>query len=227
MKRRSDKVVIAGLLLLGASAYPLASMAREWGASQRFSSTFSIQPIYDRTSIEFHGHRIELSDSFVKGTYRPEDRRIGRLEIRVDGMDHSDQSLIEIRPYEKGPGKYHGWATLAHLKNKKTAQEWITVGERTLGDTLTSGQRPPSSEFRILRVDEKGGVTEERFDLAQRADPLYRTIYVRFLYPHPVGFYADTIRYPTVLSPVIYPCVSGAIGLLLLIGGLVGRLRGA
>lgn len=227
MNRRSHKFIISGLLLLGVSAYPLALMAREWSAARRFMSRHAIHPVYDRTSVEFHGHRIELSDPFLRGTYGPEDRRIGKVAVNIDGKDYSDQSLVEIRPYEKGPGKYHGWATLAYLKNKKTAQEWMTIGQRTLGDTLTSGRRQPTPEFRILRVDEKGEVAEERFDLAQRADPLYRTIYVRFLYPHPVGFYADTIRYPTVLSPVIYPCVSGAIGLLLLVGGFAGRLLGA
>lgn len=227
MNRRSHKFIIAGLLLLGVSAYPLALMAREWSAARRFMSRHAIHPVYDRTSVEFHGHRIELSDPFLKGTYGPDDRRIGQVTVKIDGKDYSDQSLVEIRPYEKGSAKYHGWIVLAQLENKKTAQEWITVGQRTLGDSLTSGKRPPTPEFRIIRVDEKGQVAEERFDLPQRADPIYRAIYAGFLSPHPVGFYSEVLQvWPTVLYPIIYPGASGAIGLLLLVGGLVGRVRG-
>jgi len=227
MKWRSHRTTIAGLLLLGISAYPLALMAREWGAARRLASTFTIKPEYGKTSIEFNGHRIEISDAYQKGTFKPEDRRTGPVTIKVDGADHSDNSLVEIRPHFHDANRYHGWLMLGRLISKDTSREWMTVGQRTLGETLATGQRPASgAEFRILRVDEKGAVAEERFDLAQRTKPLYRAIYARFLTPHPIGFYLETIRYPTVLSPVLYPCASGAIGFLLVAVGLFRRQFG-
>jgi len=220
-------LIAGGVVLVAASAYPLTLIEREWRAGAQFAANFSIQPEYNENTEELNGHKIVVTDAFLKGQFKPEDQVSAPVKIFIDGKDVSDPSVVEIRPYYRGANRYHGWVVMTRLLDKKSGQKCIVVGERTLGDTLTGGKRAvqPGTEFRLLLVDANGTTKEERFSLDERASPLYREIFVRFLYPQSIGFYSSVLDvWPTLIYPILYPMVTGAGGFLMIAAGVGGRL---
>jgi hypothetical protein len=218
--------VPVGFALILISAYPAALTAREFWATRRFNERYQLLPTYDKTSITLGPHQVALHDKFSQTAHKTKDREVGPVTITIDGKDYSDPSLIEIRPSYHDSNRYHGWMVLAHLKDKKSNLEWMVVGQRTLGDALLSGIKPPetSDEFRLLLVDKQGAVKTEDFSLGQRANPLYRTILAGFIYPQPLGFYSQILQgAPTLLFPILYPWITGIAGLLLCVWGLARR----
>lgn len=230
MNSRARYFLASGAILFAVSAYPLALMAREWCAARQLAATFKLEPSYDTTSLAVGTHRIEVSDRFASGNFKPEDRQIAPVKISIDGRDNSDPSLIEIRPHYHDANRYHGWLVLARLTDKKQNKEWLAIGERTLGDTLLVNRRAlqPTTEFRLLLVSADGQISEERFSLGERAKPLYRAAIVNYLYPQPAGFHSQILAYwPSLFFPILYPLISGAVGLLLMAAGFGGRRFGA
>lgn len=226
MKAVSQRGVIAGAVLIAVSLYPLGLMVREWWAARQLQAEYQFEPEYEKFSANIEQHHVTVSDDYSKGSFKPEDRRIGQAAIKIDGVDHSDVGQIEIRPYYRDANRYHGWVVVGRLRDRKKGEEWVAVGQRTMGDTLLSGRNASASpnEFRILLVDRNGSIREERFSLQQRASPIYRAIFVRFLYPQAMGFYSQILQgWPTLLYPILYPLVTSVLGALLIALGLIRR----
>ena len=85
---------------------------------------------------------------------------------------------------------------------------------------------PDTLTCRALFIDSGGKVTEEKFPFSERASPLYRTLLANEVSPMELGFYSDALElWPSVLYPLLYPLVSGIVGLILTIVGLVKYRR--
>lgn len=217
---------MVGALLVAVSVYPLGLMMREWWAVRQLHSGFEFQPEYEKMQASLEKHQVAISDSYADGKYKPEDRRVGQAKIKIDGKDFSDLGQIEIRPYYQNANRYHGWAVLGQLRDLKNGRQWIAVGQRTLGDTLLTGRKPDlqSDEFRILLVDSNGQVDEQRFGLEQRTAPLYRMLFVRYLYPTALGFHSQVLQgWPTLLYPILFPIITSIAGMLMFAWWAFGR----
>ena len=88
------------------------------------------------------------------------------------------------------------------------------------------GSDPDTLTCRALFIDSKGKVTEDVFPFSERTSPLYRTVLAEEVTPMQLGFYSDVLDiWPSVFYPLLYPLVSGVVGLNLTIVGLVKYRR--
>lgn len=214
-----SKLFIVGILLLAISGYPLYLMARELLTSQAAYDRYEVKQFsgndYDYRTAEFRGHHVALSDSLeIKSTSTDEYLK-APITVTIDGKDYSIPNPIEVHVYH-GSKSYSGEAALLNLKDRQTNEESLAFIQRVDGQNY-----PDDSRYRILFVHEDGMITEEWFTYGERASPMYRTVLAKFAHPEPLGFHSQVMDvWPSVFYPILYPWLTGLIGLILsIIGG--------
>lgn len=235
MTSRSRKILTAGLILLISSVPILLQMAREEISNYQYKRRYELKQLNDlyphelKTIQRFdvRGNIIELSDTFVEGGYSQEDRRDNSVTIRINGQDYSSQSLVRIRPFYQDSNRYHLWVAVADLRDKKLDQQWFVITQRIDDNYGIWSGRPDyhsNYRFRLLFIAPEGSVREETFRYADRATPVYRTALAALVSSSPIGFHSDVYAvWPSLFYPVIFPWITGALGLILTVIGLAFR----
>ena len=69
---------------------------------------------------------------------------------------------------------------------------------------------------RILFVDKNGNVEQDTFKFKDRARPIYRALLAYYVAPGPLGITSQALSFmPSYLYPLIYPFITGILGLIL------------
>jgi len=221
--RKTNIPLLIGLLLFAISAYPLFLHGREFLASNMAYSQYELNPIYDKTQVNFYGNDIVLSDQFANPS---EEYKAGSVDIKVNGRDYSHSSKVEIRPMFHDANRYHGYLHLVELIDKKKNTSVMAIIQRISGI-----ETPPFNTkelaWRLLLVARDGSVTEEVFKFGEQSKPIYRGMLVNFASPIGVGYYNNVLHaYPTIFYPIIYPYATGAVGIILLLMGMLKLIFG-
>jgi hypothetical protein len=89
-------------------------------------------------------------------------------------------------------------------------------------DRLVVAENLGLGRYRTISVFPDGRVVEDQFDYASRCTPPVRAVLIRAVVPHPSGFCSDVMQiWLRLWYPVLYPCVSGILGGLFSIVGLL------
>jgi hypothetical protein len=226
-------VLISGILLLVASAPPIALMARETLTARTVRSHYTVERIatsrrgFSAGALEasIDEHEVELRDEAGKSSDQSA-RTVGRVEIEFDGTSFSSEALVKIRPYYLDSNRYHNYLHLSRVTDHRDESTYLVVTQRLVP---SPGWRPPDSEwrdewmlFRALWLAADGSVREDVFSYGDRGSPPIRAVLANPVSPRPIGFYSDLLQgWPSCFYPVLYPLVSAAGGFVLLLLGII------
>lgn len=189
------------------AAYELYEVSQYTGESHNYRSA------------EFYGHQVVLSDSLEVQSATGNEYFKAPVSISIEGKDYSIPSPIDIHVYNDSKS-YRGIALL-NLKDRQTGSERLAVIQRVDGERF-----PEATRYRILFLHPDGTVTEDWFSYTERAEPAYRTMLAAFVHSEPLGFRSQVFNFwPSVFYPIIYPWLSGLVGLMLVIIGTRPMLR--
>ncbi len=207
------------------SAYPLFKILREAFTSSEAHARYHIKMIHDKNKATFGSQTVVLHDEFLPSDYDREDRVNGTVKTIVNGQDYPLHSLVVIRPYYNDANRYWSWVGLAYVNDRDHDAKKLAVVQRIdldfgevynhnqFGQSIDLTQRYNSYDFRILWLDGHRGIVEERFNFRDRAKPLYRTPLAGKVFPTMISYYyQDTAVWPTYLTPMLYPLLTGILG---------------
>ncbi len=223
------KTFVIGLVLLLLSAYPLYLMGVELWLSHyaydRYEVSQNTGENYDYKSGDFNGHRAVVSVNLEPAANLPKDETThfkSPVSTTIDGHDYSLPSPVDVKVYN-GSTSVTGSVALLNLKDRQSLNERLAIIQRVDGEKY-----PDDLRYRVLFVQPDGAVTEEWFSYADRSEPLYRTVLAVFVHPEPLGFRSQVLSYwPTIFYPLLYPLLTGAVGLFLsILGGTLLLYRG-
>ncbi|PYI50515.1 hypothetical protein [Paenibacillus flagellatus] len=209
MRWKIASVVGIGLLIL--SVPLLVPYWEETRLNRAAYARYELSPVYDRNDASFYGHRISLKDAAKD-----------RIAIEIDGKNYSDPAPAEIRDGFTDANRYHGYAHLVRLTDRKTGEERFAVVQRVDGVRTEQVTRVEGLRWRLLLVDRDGRVAEETFGYGEHAEPAYRTMLAGYATPIAFGRSGAPYGYPPLLSWLLVPLTAAAIGAVLAVAGIVG-----
>jgi hypothetical protein len=78
--------------------------------------------------------------------------------------------------------------------------------------------------YRIISIDDGGSVTVDEFMFGERNQRPYRVVAARFVSPEPIGFTNESLQqWPSFAYPVLYPWLTGLIGVAMMCLGIRKR----
>lgn len=208
------KLFFLGLFLFLISAPPLFLMVIEYGvgfyAYSRYKVTLYTGNNYDYSTAEFHGHKVELSNSRPAAAETPQLPHSNSINITIDGKDWSIPSTVRKDPFDDYQIGNHPVAII-NLKDQKLNIEHLVIIQ-----VIGGKKYPDDIRYRALFLSPTGTVREEWFQYSERRHPLYRTILARFVHPEHLCFYSHLLSvWPSIFYPLTYPLVTGFLGFLL------------
>lgn len=242
-----NRLLALGIFVLLLSTYPIWLLARDMktldDAKTRYHvisydwlSTGDPLPHYqvkrwkNRTVVTFRGQKVILSDQFIpKGNYRPSDfdrTKLGIVNVNINGRDYTSPNLVRIRTEVDDGNRYWMQVMTAELTDKveKKTRLAILQSYPTIDPDNIATYDPNNMKCRILFVDATGQVEEEIFRFVERANPSYRDSLVVYVAPGSLGFPTQAFQnWPAIFYPLLYPIVTGIIGLTLTIRGFRKR----
>jgi hypothetical protein len=220
-------VLIMGCGLLAVSVPPLVLMAREMAIGSAVSERYSVEPITSSERgmeggalrSEIGGHSVELVDDQPFTPHEPfkvdDVREPGLVRVIVDGRGISTPVQATIRLNFRDANRYWGFVYLMRLADRGGPERLVVA------QNLGQGQ------YRTVSIFADGRVVEDQFGHAARCSPPIRALLIRAVVPHPSGYCSDLMQvWPSLLYPILYPWVSGAIGLISIgVAGALGLRR--
>ena len=212
--------LLIGVVLLAVSARPLLLMSREvvvgWSVKTRYSVDRIGSMDGGALRADVGGHTVTLEDDLPVDTVG--DLRVdGKVRIFVDGRDYSNPATVKIRRAYRDANRYRGYAYLMRLVDHQEKTEQLVVAQ-SLG----------YERYRTVSTFPNGRVVQDEFEYDGRCEPPVRSLLIRHVVPHPSGFCSDVMQvWPSIVYPVLYPWVSGVLGLtcVVIAGGLTFRRR--
>lgn len=209
--------IATGIVLFIFSLPPLALMAREYYVSRQVDHRYDLidVPVGVPGTLELtHGrHVIRVSDD-AGASSNHLSRANGLVKIEIDGRDYSSDTIVPIRPFWNDENRYWGFVHIQKVRDSQENRDYVVISER-LG----------AAEYRLLWVPDDGDTVVDSFQYRDRCAPAVRAMLIRGVTPHPSGYCSDVLQtWPTVFVPLLYPWVSGGLGVVLMATGLF-RLR--
>ena len=209
--------LLIGVVLLAVSAWPLLLMWREVVVASSVNARYSVERIGGGSrGADIGGHTVRLEDDLPVDTVG--DLRVdGKVRIVVDGRDYSNLATVKIRQAYRDANRYWGYVYLMRLVDHQENTEQLVVAQ-SLG----------YERYRTVSTFSNGRVVQDEFDYQGRCEPPVRSLVIRYVVSHPSGFCSDVMQvWPSILYPVLYPRVSGFLGLICVViaGGLKVRRR--
>ena len=213
-----------GFVLCVISAPPLALMAREVMVGAAVARRYAIEPIpsngdgyAEALTAQIGSHRVELVDDVTLAAEpfkTEESQRVeGLVRVMVDGRAVSTPVTAIVRYTARDANRYWGYVYLTKLLDREGPERLVVA--QNLGARL-----------RTVSVFPDGTIVEDTFTYPERCNPPVRALLIRYVMPSPSGFCSDVLQvWPTVFYPLLYPWLSGAVGIVLVVWGLWARNR--
>ncbi|WP_139339557.1 hypothetical protein [Bacillus dakarensis] len=227
MKHRRRTALFIGLILFLVSAIPLFIMGRELFTGWQIDRQYSINHVYseqgfpsiiDTQEIEVNGVHIEIIEEPTgkKASLTPWDEDEGveagdivKIYLLIDGREVTSPDEIWLSNRNRG-SRYYSWLDIL------TVNEQIAIVQRLTDDDAKMDER----QWKIIWIDEKGDAFEEVISYQTRSEnPLaVRLIGFSGTALMAMGYYSDLLMgYPSVFFPILYPILTGVVGILLCI----------
>lgn len=187
--------LIVGVLLLGLSAWPLFLMAREEFIRLDLNHNYQFTRAPDGEAT--------IGKTPVRLISEKKDAR-GDPQVRVNigGHDYSAPSI---------------YSSIVTVQDRQAAQNSVVVIQYLGGDgTLPFAKR--KMHWRSLWVTADGQVRKDEFNYDDRCTPPIRSRLANFATPTSLGCKSDLMHgWPSLLYPILYPWISGALGAILIV----------
>lgn len=230
MKRFIIFLVISLFLIIG-SALPLYEIAREKIIDNKLSSRYLLEHAYveepgfpriiDVNEMIINGMKLEIVEEQT-GKKAPLTRwdekegvppgNIVNLHILLDGEPITSPSEISLSNRQRG-SKFFSWLDIVTVKDYAEGQEYIKIVQRLTNDEKLDEDR----QWKIISINEVGHVTEEIISYKTRSEHPLGVKLIHFTNTALVafGYHSDILQgYPSLLFPIIYPFITGIIGLI-------------
>lgn len=216
---------IIGIILFTISAIPLFLMGREWITNQWINSRYTIEHIYEDQGFPSHidVQEIEVKGKHIEITEEPTGKKapvtawdagegvgagdIVKLHILVDGREVSKADEIWLSNRNRG-SRYFSWLDILTINDK------IAIVQRLTDDDADMEKR----KWKIIWIDKNGHTDEEQISYSSRSEnPLgVRLIVFSGTSLMAMGYYSDILTvFPSIFFPILYPFITGLLGLLL------------
>ncbi len=219
-------LLIVSLLVLVVSVPPLVLMGREVLIDAIVHERFSVEPISsgengrenDVLASQIGSHLVQLADDQPLTPHEPfkldDDRATGMVSILVDGRAFLTPVAATIHLKMTGANRYWGFVYLQKLVDRQGP------------DRLVIAENLGMDHYRTVSVFADGRVVPDEFSYGARCSPAVRALLIRYVVPHPSGYCSDLLQvWPSALYPLLYPWLSGALGLVGVTAGLWLRKR--
>jgi len=249
LNRLVTKLARESLFVSGAFLFTLSSPAfygyyREWKAQREFYARYETSGVSLREALRldkpppclgsgtgrwyelhFGTATVSFADDAPFDPHAKDDVwTTAHLRTCVDQRDVSLDSPIRARTRSADANRFHGWLGIGLLRDKRTGQRllWVMqaidphLSEPSIDDYAKWVQ---DHAFRLLFVDDRGTIKEERFRFRERRKPLYRAGLVRRTTAMGAGYYLDELPYPTIYD-LWHPWGFAAVGLVLMTAGI-------
>lgn len=214
-----DRISVENELTNGNETKTIPTMATYVDMNQQANSS---RLTYTRT-YKWAGQIIEIADQFQSGVFDQSSREQSNLQMRINQKDWSVEGPVEVRPHYLDDNRYHGYFGVVTVK--KEGGERFVIIQRTSGTALTLDK---NLSWRILSIDSRGQVQEDRFTFEELGEDPYRVnvINLTTTSPSSVGYHSDILLgWPSLIFPLAYPFGTALVGLLLVVIGLVIGFR--
>ncbi|TYP78225.1 hypothetical protein [Paenibacillus methanolicus] len=170
--------------------------------------------VYER-AYSWKGQSIRVTDRFLTGDVTRDSRAQSALQITINGVDWSTGGQAEVRPAYLDENRYHGYYGM--LLVREEGEERLVLVQRA--DGVGFNFKPETLAWRMLSVDRRGAVTEQRVAYGEWKDQPELANYVNQSNATPVsvGYRSGILQvWPSLFFPILYPFASGGGGLLML-----------
>jgi hypothetical protein len=228
--RKMMYLSIISFFLLAISFYPLFNYIREYiisdqinqryeiGHAEKGYNTLNVQELtVDDQNIKIQeentGKNAELTLWDEEENVPPGD--IVKIQFLLNDQKISTPDEIWLSNRERG-SRYFSWIDILTVKDRKTGEKEINIVQRLTDDNQPMDQR----KWKIITISHDGTIEEKVLSYAHRSDNRLGVKLIEFSGTSlmGMGFYSDiTKSYPSVLFPLIYPLLTGVIGIFLLI----------
>jgi hypothetical protein len=140
---------------------------------------------------------------------------IVKIQFLLNDQKISTPDEIWLSNRERG-SRYFSWIDILTVKDRKTGEKEISIVQRLTDDSQPMDQR----KWKIITISHDGMIEEKVLSYAHRSDNRLGVKLIEFSGTSlmGMGFYSDiTKSYPSVVFPLIYPLLTGVVGIFLLI----------
>ncbi|MBY3618334.1 hypothetical protein HGO21_02100 [Acinetobacter sp. CUI P1] len=218
------------LFLLAISFSPLFNYIREYMISDQINQRYEINHAekgYNTLNVqeltvddkhikieeESTGRTAELTLWDEEENVPPGD--IVKVQFLLNGQKISTADEIWLSNRERG-SRYFSWIDILTVKDRKTGEKEINIVQRLTDDSQPMEKR----KWKIITIAHDGSIEEKVLSYAQRSDNHLGVKLIEFSGTSlmGMGFYSDiTKSYPSLFFPLIYPFLTGVVGIFLLI----------
>lgn len=218
------------LFLLAISFSPLFNYIREYMISDQINQRYEINHAekgYNTLNVqeltvddkhikieeESTGRTAELTLWDEEENVPPGD--IVKVQFLLNGQKISTADEIWLSNRERG-SRYFSWIDILTVKDRMTGEKEINIVQRLTDDSQTMEKR----KWKIITISHDGSIEEKVLSYAQRSDNHLGVKLIEFSGTSlmGMGFYSDiTKSYPSVFFPLIYPFLTGVLGIFLFI----------
>ncbi|MDA1478003.1 hypothetical protein [Bacillus changyiensis] len=236
MRKINRLLYILGLILFLISVIPLLQITREIVTGWLIEHQYTIHHVYteeDGFPTHIDVQEITVNDRHIKIVEEQTGKKANLTPFDIDeGVEAGD--IVKIHLYVSGKevtkadeiwlsnrdigGRYFSWLDILKV-NKQ-----IAIIQRLTDDDVELNY----SKWKIIWVDEKGDILEEKISYQKRAKhPLaVRLITFSGTSLIPIGYHSDVLTgYPSIFFPLIYPIVTGTAGFILWISAIIYRKK--
>ncbi|CAH1054988.1 hypothetical protein [Paenibacillus pseudetheri] len=218
------------LFLLAISFNPLFNYIREYIVSDQINQRYEINHAekgYNTLNVqeltvdnkrikileENTGRKAELTLWDEEENVPPGD--IVKVQFLLNDQKISTSDEVWLSNRERG-SRYFSWIDILTVKDRKTGEKEISIVQRLTDDSQPMDKR----KWKIITISHDGSIEEKVLSYAQRSDNHLGVKLIEFSGTSlmGMGFYSDISKsYPSVLFPLIYPFLTGVVGIFLLI----------
>ncbi|MEK3983716.1 hypothetical protein MHB77_10015 [Paenibacillus sp. FSL K6-3166] len=228
----NKKIVLStiSLFFLAISFSPLFNYIREYMISDQINQRYEINHaekgyntlnVQELTVDDKHikieeentGRKAELTLWDEEENVPPGD--IVKVQFLLNGQKISTADEIWLSNRERG-SRYFSWIDILTVKDRKTDEKEISIVQRLTDDSQPMEKR----KWKIITISHDGSIEEKVLSYAQRSNNHLGVKLIEFSGTSlmGMGYYSDiTKSYPSVFFPLIYPFLTGVVGIFLLI----------
>ncbi|MNO54313.1 hypothetical protein D3C76_447800 [compost metagenome] len=140
---------------------------------------------------------------------------IVKVQFLLNDQKISTPDEIWLSNRERG-SRYFSWIDILTVKDRKTGEKEISIVQRLTDDSQPMEKR----KWKIITISQDGTIEEKVMSSAQRSNNHLGVKLIEFSGTSlmGMGFYSDiTKSYPSIFFPLIYPLLTGVVGIFLLI----------
>lgn len=225
------------LICIVVSFEPMFLMIREQWIGTQIMNRYEITHAYEKDGLPriLDAQEIEVNDMYVEilekdtGKDAPQTQLdkdenvpggdIVTVQIRLNGEYITEPTNIWLSSRNRG-SRYFSWLDVLSVRDKKSGENYIAIVQRLTDDKSRMDDR----EWRIINIKDDGTWSEVVLTYQKRSEnPLgVRLVMVSGTSTMAMGYQTDILHgYPSLFFPLLYPWVTTAIGVILLVIGAV------